>query len=78
MEELTNLCTCGGKHEHDELTFFYYDPSGSTRELLDGVGDVAGRASYDAYDNALAQAGASTPFGYDGQYTDAETGLQYV
>jgi len=52
---------------------------GSTRELADGSGRIAATYRYDAYGNPLTHIGtATTPFGYAGEYTDAETGLQYL
>jgi len=59
--------------------YYYQDQLGSTRELADGSGRIAATSRYDAYGNPLTHTGtATTPFGYDGQYTDAETGLQYL
>jgi hypothetical protein len=43
--------------------------------LTDADGNVQGTASFDAFGNELAQSGASSPFGYDGMYRDAESGL---
>jgi len=55
------------------------DAQGSTRGLLDAAGRVVATASFDAYGRPTRRAGtARTPFGYAGQYTDAETGLQYL
>jgi len=39
---------------------------------------VVGTATYDAYGQVLTQTGTLTPCGYAGQYTDAESGLQYL
>jgi len=59
--------------------YYYQDQLGSTRELADCSGRIAATYRYDAYGNPLAKTGsASTPFGYAGEYTDAETGLQYL
>jgi RHS repeat-associated protein len=55
------------------------DQLGSTRGLTDSTGQVVERATYDAYGNVRGESGSvSTPFGYPGQYTDSEFGLQYL
>ncbi len=61
------------------VQYYLRDQLGSTRALLDGAGHTVATYSYDAYGNPTTQTGsASTPFGYAGEYTDAETGLQYL
>ncbi len=46
---------------------------------IDGAGNVAATVSYDACGNLTSATGTvTTPFGYAGQYTDAESGLQYL
>jgi RHS repeat-associated protein len=60
-------------------SYYLQDQLGSTRGLTDSTGQVVGRATYDAYGNVKGQSGSvSTPFGYAGQYTDSEFGLQYL
>jgi RHS repeat-associated protein len=62
-------------------TVLYYlqDQLGSTRGLTDSSGTLVGTFSYDAYGNVTSSTGtATTPFGYAGQYTDSESGLQYL
>jgi RHS repeat-associated protein len=62
-------------------TVLYYlqDQLGSTRGLTDSSGTLVGTFSYDAYGNLTSSTGtATTPFGYTGQYTDSESGLQYL
>jgi RHS repeat-associated protein len=43
-------------------------------------GTIADTATYTTYGvrNFAAAGGATTPFGFAGQYTDAESGLQYL
>lgn len=41
------------------------------------TGAVVGAASYDAYGKSTTT-GATTPLGFAGQYTDSETGFQYL
>jgi len=61
------------------VLYYLHDQLGSTRALLDSAGNTAATYSYDAYGSSTTHTGsATTPFGYAGQYTDAETGLQYL
>jgi RHS repeat-associated protein len=47
--------------------------------LTTSTGTVAGSTTYDAYGNTISTTGTSTtPLGYDGQYTSADTGLMYL
>jgi RHS repeat-associated protein len=47
--------------------------------LTGSTGSVSGTSTYDAYGNKLGSTGsASTPLGYDGQYTSSDTGLIYM
>jgi RHS repeat-associated protein len=47
--------------------------------MTSSTGVVAGTTTYDAYGNTLATTGtATTPLGYDGQYTNSDTGLIYL
>ena len=60
---------------------YYYHPDqlGSTRALTDSTGAVVQTYDYDAYGSPLGSNGSITnPFLYGGQYTDAESGLQYL
>jgi RHS repeat-associated protein len=58
--------------------FLDEDAQGSVRLLTDAAGNVKGTASYDAFGNQTAQSGEASPFGYDGMYLDAESGLYAV
>jgi RHS repeat-associated protein len=59
--------------------WFFHDQLGSTRALTDSAGAVAGTWSYDPYGLVVATAGsATTPFGFTGEWTDAETGFVYL
>ncbi|HST68755.1 MAG TPA: RHS repeat-associated core domain-containing protein [Solirubrobacterales bacterium] len=63
----------------EKPTYLHHDQLGSTRLLTDGAGEVSASFTYTAYGQLAAKAGtAATPLGYAGQYTDAETGLQYL
>jgi len=61
------------------VLYYYQDQLGSTRGLLDGSGNTQATYTFDPYGNVAAKTGsASTPFQYAGQYTDSESGLQYL
>jgi RHS repeat-associated protein len=51
---------------------------GSTRALSLDDGTVATTYDYDAYGNPTPPTGFLQPFQFAGQYTDAESGLQYL
>jgi RHS repeat-associated protein len=61
-------------------TVYYYhtDKLGSTRALSKDDGTVAATYDYDAYGNLTSQTGFLQQFRLAGQYTDAESGLQYL
>src|SRR5438874_1619024 len=63
----------GGK-----VTYYHHDQLGSTRALTNASGTTVGTASYDGYGKVSGTTGSTTPFGYAGQYGDAESGLQYL
>jgi RHS repeat-associated protein len=59
--------------------FLHQDQQGSVRMLNDAAGNVVGRYNYTAWGQVTKHAGsASTSLQYDGQYTDQETGFQYL
>ncbi len=60
------------------VTFLHADQLGSVRVLTDEGGDVVGSQAFDPYGNPTERSGIATPFGYAGEYTDDETGLQYL
>ncbi len=65
--------------EAGTVTYLHHDQQGSTRLLTNGEGKRVGAVTYDAYGNKLDQEGTVTsPLGYDGQYTEADTGLIYL
>lgn len=58
---------------------YHQDQLGSTRTLTNASGTVVATYGYDAYGNVTGHTGSVTnPFQYAGQYTDAESGLQYL
>ncbi len=59
--------------------YYHHDQIGSTRLLTSQAGAVTGTTTYNAYGKPTTTTGsATTPLGYAGQYTDSETGLQYL
>jgi RHS repeat-associated protein len=60
------------------VEYLHHDQQGSTRLLTNGAGEAVGKCSYAAYGSPSCEGSATTPLGYDGQYTEAETGLQYL
>ena len=61
------------------VLYYHQDQLGSTRLLTDGAGAVRGTSTYDPYGNLTSSTGSyTTPLGYAGQYTDAETGFLYL
>jgi RHS repeat-associated protein len=60
-------------------TYLLADQEGSTRLLTDSGGNVVGTYTYDAWGGVTSHTGpATTNLQFDGQYTDAETGFQYL
>jgi RHS repeat-associated protein len=60
-------------------TYLHHDQLGSTRLLTSSSGETIGAFTYGAYGELEGQAGsATTPMGFAGQYTDAQSGLQYL
>jgi RHS repeat-associated protein len=62
-----------------KVLYLHHDQQGSTRMLTGSSGTVEATMSFDPYGNAAGTTGtATTPLGYDGQYTNANTGLVYL
>jgi RHS repeat-associated protein len=62
-----------------EVLYLHHDQQGSTRMLTGSTGKNEGATTYDSYGNVIKTTGtATTPLGYDGQYTNSETGLIYL
>lgn len=60
-------------------SFLLQDQQHSTRLLTDTAGSVLGTYTYDPWGVVISHTGtAETALQYDGEYTDAETGLQYL
>ncbi len=62
-----------------EVLYLHHDQSGSTRLLTGSTGKTEATFTYDAYGELTGSTGtATTPLGYDAQYTNSDTGLIYL
>jgi RHS repeat-associated protein len=60
------------------VLYLHHDQAGSTRLLTGSTGKVEGSYSYGAYGTPEHTGTATTPLGYDGQYTSSDTGFIYL
>lgn len=61
------------------VTYLHHDAIGSTRVLTEARGATSATFSYGPFGGLTGSTGTvTTPFGYAGQYTDTESGLQYL
>ena len=60
------------------VEYLHHDQAGSTRLLTGSTGTVTGKCTYSAYGTPACEGTATTPLGYDGQYTSSDTGLIYM
>ncbi len=59
--------------------FYHHDQLGSTRMLTEVSGNTASTFSYSPYGTLTGSTGTrTTAFGFAGEYTDSETGFQYL
>jgi RHS repeat-associated protein len=63
----------GGK-----VQYLHHDQAGSTRLITGETGSVEGKCSYSPYGTPTCEGSATSPLGYDGEYTNSDTGLQYL
>src|SRR5665647_2569345 len=59
------------------VTYLHADQLGSIRMITSSTGTSVGTATYTAY-GTRTTTGTTSAFGYAGQYTDTETGLQWL
>jgi RHS repeat-associated protein len=60
-------------------TYLHHDQQGSTRVLTNSSGEVKGTYTFTPYGGVEGQTGtATTPLGFDAQYTNPSTGLIYL
>jgi RHS repeat-associated protein len=60
------------------VEYLHHDQQGSTRLLTGSTGTVTGKCTYGAYGTPTCEGSATTPLGWDGQYTSSDTGLIYM
>ncbi len=60
------------------VSYLHHDQQGSTRLLTGSTGTVTGKCAYSAYGTPTCEGTATTPLGYDGEYTSSDTGLVYL
>jgi RHS repeat-associated protein len=61
------------------VSYLLADQQGSTRLITNAAGAITGTYTYGPYGAVSKHTGTATSsLGYDGQYTDAESGLQYL
>ena len=61
-----------------KAAYLHHDQAGSTRLITGSTGTVEGKCTYAAYGAPTCEGTATTPLGYDGQYTNTDTGLIYL
>jgi YD repeat-containing protein len=58
------------------ISYYGYDPGGSTRQLVNSAGAVTDTYTYDAFSNTVAQTGSTVnEFLYRGEQFDAALGM---
>ncbi len=72
------MITTGIDESSDTPTRYHHDQLGSPRSLSSATGATAATATYGPYGNLTASTGRLSPLGFAGEYTDAETGFQYL
>jgi RHS repeat-associated protein len=60
------------------VTWYHTDQLGTVRAATNSSGTVTATATYDPYGNLTASTGTLPRLGYNGQYTDPESGLIYL
>ena len=64
--------------KNDEEMYYFYNGQGDVSMLADNAGNTAASYIFDAYGNQSEENTVYNPFGYRGEYTDAESGLVYL
>jgi len=61
------------------VQYLHQDQLGSIRMVTDSAGSALGTVTFDPYGIVVSRTGTvSTPFGFAGEYTDSESGFQYL
>lgn len=58
--------------------YLHHDQTDSTRLLTNEKGETGGKCSYSSYGTPTCEGTSTTPLGYNGQFTSADTGLIYL
>jgi len=67
------------KNTTGAVQYLHHDQQGSTRLLTGSTGKTEATFTYGPYGETIGSTGtATTPLGYDAQYTSADTGLIYM
>jgi RHS repeat-associated protein len=62
-----------------KVEYLHHDQAGSTRLITGSAGTAEASFTYDGYGNLIGHTGtATTPLGYDAQYTTPDTNLIYL
>ena len=64
--------------KNDEEMYYFYNGQGDVSMLADNAGNTVASYIFDAYGNQSEENTVYNPFGYRGEYTDAESGLVYL
>jgi RHS repeat-associated protein len=65
--------------KEEGATYLHHDQLGSTRMLTDSAGETTASFSFTPYGALEGSTGTATsPMGFAGQYTESESGLQYL
>jgi RHS repeat-associated protein len=60
------------------VTYLHHDQQGSIRLMTGTSGTVTGKCTYSPYGAATCEGSTTSPFGYDGQFTNPDTGFVYL
>lgn len=60
------------------IHYYHQDQLGSTRALTNASGQVDAAYAYDPYGNTVSTGNVANPFQYGGEYTNGESGMQYL
>jgi len=74
----SNIFTVEQVSSGGTVTYLHHDQQGSTRLLTGSTGAVEGKCSYGAYGSPSCEGAATSPLGFDSEYTNSDTGLQYL
>lgn len=64
--------------KNDDNLYYLYNGQGDVAFLIDAAGTSVADYVFDAYGNQSEENTVYNPFGYRGEYTDAESGLVYL